>query len=388
MPNITKAVVERAKPPVEGQTFIRDNAIEGFALRITARDTKSFIWEGRIKGRVRRITIGRYPDISVAVARTKAYGIRAATAEGRDPSEERQQERREPTFADLAEAYMERHARKHKRERSIRDDEWYLAKYIPPSWRTRRLSDIRRDEVEKLHATLGAENGQYSANHSVRLLRCMFNLARDWKMLRGENPAARIRLFKEERRERFLSPEELKRVNNALTQETDWRWRTYFPLALMLGTRRSELLSLRWADIDLNQRTVRLPETKAGRPHFLPLPEPAAALLEALPSRGNSEWVFPSDRTDGHIVEPAKAWQRIRGHAGVLDVRIHDLRHTLASWLVAQGFGLPLIGRALNHRQTSTTERYAHLALDPVRQALEQNAARMFGQNEIDTRQA
>jgi integrase len=121
---------------------------------------------------------------------------------------------------------------------------------------------------------------------------------------------------------------------------------------------------------------VRLPETKAGRPHLLPLP--AIAILETVPSRGNGEWVFPSDSASGHIVEPAKAWQRIRKRAGVPDVRIHDLRHTLASWLVAQGFNLPLIGRALNHSQVSTTERYAHIALDPVRVALEQTAALMM----------
>ena len=381
MPNITKAVVQSATFPERGQAFIRDDSIEGFALRLTAKGAKSFVWEGRIKGRPRRITIGQFPDLSVAAARIRAHKIRAAIIEGRDPSEEHQTERREPIFADLIKAYFERHANKHKRERSIRHDEWCVSKYVPQSWRGRRLSDIRRDEVENLHATIGNKHGHYAANHTIRFLRCMFNLAREWKMLSGENPSARIRLFKEERRERFLSPEELQRVNQALLDEPDWRWRAFFPVALMLGTRRSELLCVRWADIDLKQRTLRLPETKAGRPHFLPLPEPAVTLFQSLPSRGKSEWAFPSSRKDGHVVEPAKAWQRIRERAGVKDVRIHDLRHTLASWLVAQGFSLPLIGRALNHRHTSTTERYAHLALDPVRQALEQNAERMFGQS-------
>jgi integrase len=378
MPSITKALVERTKPPLHGQKFSRDTAIEGFALRITAGGAKSFIWEGRIKGRTRRITLGQYPDLSVAIARAQAHRMRAAIAEGRDPSEERHAEHSQPTFANLVGAYFERHAKQHKRERSVRDDEWCLAKYVPPSWRTRRLSDIDRDEVEKLHATIGTDHGRYAANHTVRLLRCMFNLAKDWKMLKGDNPARRIKLFKEERRERFLSPEELLRVNTALVEEADWRWRAYFPLALMLGTRRSELLALRWADVDLHQRTLRLAETKAGRPHLLPLPESAIALLETLPSQGKSDWVFPSSRTAGHIVEPAKAWQRIRNHAGVQDVRIHDLRHTLASWLVAQGSGLPLIGRTLNHKSTSTTERYAHLDLNPVREALERNSRLMF----------
>jgi integrase len=138
---------------------------------------------------------------------------------------------------------------------------------------------------------------------------------------------------------------------------------------------------MRWADIDLNARTWRIPETKAGNSHLLPLPGPAMAMLEALPSRDQSQWIFPGDGASGHIVEPAKAWQRIRTRAGVADVRIHDLRHTLASWLVAQGFNLPLIGRAPNNAQSATTARYAHLALDPVRAALEQTAALMMPRN-------
>jgi integrase len=117
--------------------------------------------------------------------------------------------------------------------------------------------------------------------------------------------------------------------------------------------------------------------TKTGNSHLLPLPSDAVAILADLPSRGASDWVFPSDGATGHIVEPKKAWRRVRERAGVPDVRIHDLRHTLASWLVGQGFGLPLIGRALNHAHVGTTARYAHLALDPLRDALERNAQLM-----------
>jgi integrase len=125
---------------------------------------------------------------------------------------------------------------------------------------------------------------------------------------------------------------------------------------------------------------------KAGRPHLLPLPQTAIAILESSPSRTKSEWIFPSDCSAGHIVEPAKAWQRIRKRAGVEDVRIHDLRHTLASWLVDAGYNLSLIGRALNHSQIATTERCAHLAMDPVREALERNADLMFGAKPVSER--
>jgi integrase len=219
--------------------------------------------------------------------------------------------RKEATFADLAAAYMERHARPNKR--SAWQDENTLRRYIPVGWNSRRLSDIARADVARLHAKIGEAHGHYAANRTLALLRTMFNLARVWELFKSENPAQGIKQFREQRRERYLSPDELAAVNRALLEEPDWRWRAYFPLALMLGIRKSELLAMCWQDIDLNARTWRIPETKTGNSHLLPLPAPVMAMLESLPSRfGASEWVFPGDGATGHIVEPAKAWQRVR----------------------------------------------------------------------------
>jgi integrase len=378
---LTKDAIERAKLPEPGskERFIRDDLVRGLGVRITTIGSKSFIFEARIKGRPRRFTLGQWPDLNVAMARERALEIRTRIAKGEDPATEAAQARKEATFGELADRYLSEYARLHKRPRSVADDEYCLGRYVPAGWRGRRLSDISRADIERLHSRLGQERGKYAANHAIRLLRNLFNRAIDWQILHAPNPAQRLKLFREHKRERYLSPEELQKVNIELLEEPDWRWRAYFPLALMLGTRKSELLSMRWCDIDVNQRTWRIPETKAGNSHLLPLPGPAKAMLEALPSRGKSEWVFPGEGASGHIVEPAKAWQRIRKRAGVPDVRIHDLRHTLASWLVAQGFNLPLVGRALNHTQAATTARYAHLSLDPVRAALEQTAALMVG---------
>jgi integrase len=376
---LTKEAIDRAIPPSAGQKerFIRDEVVRGLGVRVTAGGAKSFIFEARIKGRPRRVTIGRWPDVTVAFARQRALEIRTAIAHGEDPAADAEAARKESTFADLATVYMERHARPNKR--SAWQDENTLRRYVPDGWNNRRLSDITRADVARLHARIGEEHGHYAANRTLALLRTMFNLARVWELFKSENPVLGIKQYREQKRERYLSPNELTAVNSALLEEPDWRWRAYFPLALMLGTRKSELLSARWADFDLEARTWRIPETKDGSSHLLPLPGPTVAILTGLPSRSNSDWVFPGDGATGHIVEPAKAWQRIRERAGVSDIRIHDLRHTLASWLVAQGFNLPLIGRALNHSQIATTARYAHLALDPVRAALEQTAALMVG---------
>jgi integrase len=211
----------------------------------------------------------------------------------------------------------------------------------------------------------------------MTLLRAVFNWGMSEGIVRGANPAIGLKFYQERKRERFLSPDELQRVNEALIAETDWRWRTYFPLLLLLGLRKNELLGARWSDVDLDQRTIKIPDTKAGRSHLLPLPAAAVAMLEELPSRDKSEWLFPSFGKSGHIVEVKSAWGRIRDRAKVADVTVHDLRRTLGSWLAASGYSLPLIGKALNHSNVASTQIYARLDLAPVRAALEANATIM-----------
>jgi integrase len=381
MANITKALVERAKAPQTGQTFIRDDSLRGFGLRVTAGGVKSFILEARIKGRVRRMTLGQYPDLSVLAARTQALADRTAIAHGEDPAEARKQQHREHTFGYLIEAWIERHAKAHRKtwERDKRRLEVHFAR-----WQTRRLSDIPKEEVGRLQHVIAKRRGRVASNRAMTLVRAIFNWGNGaggipTKDKNGNliNPAIGLTFYHEDKRERFLSPDELQRVNQALIAETDWRWRAYFPLLLLLGLRKNELLSARWTDVDLAQRTLKVPDTKAGRSHLLPLPAAAAAILEELPSRDKSEWLFPSFGKSGHIVEVKSAWGRIRDRAKVADVTVHDLRRTLGSWLAASGYSLPLIGKALNHSNVSSTQIYARLDLAPVRAALEANATIM-----------
>ena len=387
MPNLTQHLVDRVALPAAGQRFLRDVRVLGLALRVTSNAAKSWIWEGRVKGRVRRITLGPHPALSLAAARDEALSTAAAVAKGEDPATARARERAELTFGGLATLYLERHAKPRKRsaaqdERMLRDVLGRPGKepaVIPATWKNRRLSDLSRRDVAELHAKLGRESGHYAANRALALLRAIFNLARTWGLHSGDNPATGIRAFREEKRDRFLRPEELRRAFAAIAQEPDWRWRAYFRLALLLGPRRRELLCARWEENDFSARVWRLPTTKADRPHLLPLPAPAIEILESLDSRGTSDWLFPSPMSgSGHLEEPKTAWQRIRERAETTDVRIHDLRRTVGSWLAASGYSLPMIGRVLNHSQPSATAIYARLDLEPVRVALEANAHAML----------
>jgi integrase len=271
-------------------------------------------------------------------------------------------------------AYLEQHSKPHKS--SWKRDEARLAAHFG-RWNTRRLSDLSRAEVLKVQHAIKQQHGPIASNRAMMLLRSVFNWAIGEQKLAGENPALGLTFFKEGKRRRFLSADELMRVNEALLKESDWRWKAYFPLLLLLGLRRSELLAATWKDVDLKAKTIAIPRTKSGEPLLLPLPSTAAEILGALPRHEKSDWVFPGDGASGHLVEVKSAWERIRRRAKVADVHVHDLRHTLASWLVAQGISLPLVGRALNHARSSTTERYAHLDLAPVRAALEVNATAM-----------
>ena len=372
MRRLTKQVIDETPFPSAGQVFVRDAELPGFALRVT-KGRKSFILEKRIRGRMRRLTIGPYGPLTVDQARKLAATHVGAIAQGDDPAQVRQDRLHEPTFGDLTEQYLERHA---PRKRSARDDRGMLNTHLVV-FRTRKLTDLDRNDVAHLHAKVG-DTAPYRANRLVALLRKMFNLARDWGLYDGENPATRIQFFREESRDRFVQPEELPRLFQAIAEEADPSVRAVLLTALLTGARRAEVLSMRWDEVSLTRAEWRIPHTKAGRPHLLPLPHALVATLRSLPSMDENPYVFVGQNGVGHLHDLKRAWDRIRLKAGIHDVRFHDLRRTVGSWLAGSGESLQLIGRVLNHRDVSTTAIYARLNLNPVRQALERNASKML----------
>ena len=371
---ITKKLVDAAKHPAKGQVFLRDEELRGFALRVTAGGSKSFILEREIHGRVRRMTLGKYGDFTLDRAKTLAKEKIGEIARGNDPAEERHQRRHGVTFGELEALYLERHAI-HKKSAS---NDVGLIKNHLAAWRTRKLTAISRADICAKHADMGAAGHKTGANAMVRLVRCMFNRAIDWGLFDGDNPASRVKMFKEVSRDRFVTPDELPRLWRALQRESNHYVRAAFVVGLLTGARRSEVLQMRWADLDLRQSLWKIPVTKAGRTHYIPLPRAVVEELRRLPKLEGNEFVFCGRWGRSHLINVSKPWRRIRKEAKLQDLRVHDLRRTLGSWLVAAGASLPLIGKALNHSQQSTTAIYARLQLDPVRLALEDNAQKML----------
>ena len=368
--NFTKKSIEKAKPSGNDQrAYYYDTTTRGLALAVSPAGKKVFVLYRKVAGRPERITIGPYPDLTIEKARKRADELNGSIALGGNPAAKRRTIQDEMTLKELFDAYLDRHAKAHKKSWSSDDS---MFKTHLANWSHRKISDIRKTDVLTLHHRIGAGKGghAYAANRVVELLSSMFNKAIEWGW-EGENPASRIRAFKERKRDRFLQPEEFPAFWKALIEELNTTARDYFIVSLLTGARRANVQAMRWSEINWPAETWTIPETKSGEPVTVALSPKAIEILERRKDASNgSEWVFPGLGATGHLIEPKAAWQRICKRAGIEDLRIHDLRRTLGSWQAATGASLPVIGKSLGHKSLGATQVYARLNIDPVRIAV------------------
>jgi integrase len=375
----TMSAVERLIPPAAGKDSYHDTETPGLYLTVTGKGVKSFSYVRRIGTRVGRLTIGRYPGVTVEQARKEAARLAGAIAEGKDPAEDRRKARDETTVGEMFDMYLNGHAKPHKR--TWQGDQSQYDRYLA-SWKGRRLSQVHRADVAALHAKIGKDNGPYAANRLLALLSAMFNHAASLGY-EGGNPAHGVKKFKEQSRDRFLRADEIQAFFQALQhEETPQIWRDFFAIALLTGARRSNVLAMKWADLELARGLWRISEEESKNKEPL-LCVLAPAAVEILKRRQTdnaaqanpSAYVFPSWGDAGHITEPKAAWRRIVGRANIKDIRLHDLRRTLGSWQAAAGASLSIIGKSLGHKNVATTAVYARLDLDPVRASVNTAAA-------------
>jgi integrase len=361
---------EKVCPPV----IFWDSALLGFGLRAYSSGKKSYVLSYRHKGRKHLMCLGPHGVLTLDQARDRARKELAKILDQCDPLDERQNTG--ITFKDFTEQYIERHAKQHKKT-------WYedlrrCENYLLPKFGSYRIDAITRGEVARFHGELG-QKYPYAANRVLEQLSKMFELARLWGYLpeTQSNPARNIKAFREVKRDRWVTPEELPKLAQALNEESNFYGRQAIWLYLLLGVRRDELLKAKWMDIDWSRKELRLPETKTGKVHYIPLSTPALAILKNLPQVDGNPHILPG--SDGkHLVAIERIWDRVRKAAGVPDVRLHDLRRTVGSWLAQSGNSLHLIGRVLNHSSQATTAIYARFAQDNVRQAMEDHSAKLM----------
>lgn len=381
--------------------FEWDDEVKGFGLRISKTGTKTFVFQYRVgggrNGTVRRPRIGRFGSLTPMQAREIAKDWAAQVARGGDPSADRQSKRSEPRMGDLFERYLNEYARAHKKPRSVKEDERLIDLHLKPAFENRKVSEMSREHILTLHNKMQAT--PYQANRVLALMSKIMNLCEMWGLRSdGTNPCRHVKKFKEEKRERFLSPAELARLGDVLAKAERFELRNEdgkrvwvnpaaiqaIRLLILTGARCGEVLTLQWDMIDWERGCAQLTDSKSGR-RALYLPAPALSLLSNMQSLAAGDYVIPGGhakgRRRGKVGKPLTnikdPWRTIRVHADLADVRLHDLRHSFASVGVASGFSLPVIGKLLGHRETNTTARYAHLSDDPVRRAVEEIGERV-----------
>ena len=361
---LTKTVIDNAPIPERGQSFLRDAEIKGFGVRITAQGARAFIVEKRIGGQVRRVTLGRYGELTVQQARLQAQKLLGQIAMGHNPIADKHRARLEAIT--LQEAFQDFvRARSSLKDKTLYDYRRYLETAFT-DWQRRPLIGITKDHVAALHQQLGTTRGEYYANGAMRFLRSLLNFAMaqyedtTGRGLFSENPVLRLTRarswFRSERRRTVLTARDLApfvRAVSGLRSEPPEPFAgtvgDYLMLLLLTGLRRQEAAQLLWTDIDFSQRTLIIRDPKNREPHCLPLSDYLESLLAQRYQQRRSAYVFDGTGKKGYLIEPKRWIQRVQVVSGVC-FTLHDLRRTFAT--IAEGLEIPpyTLKRLLNHK--------------------------------------
>lgn len=366
--NFTKKKLEELpRPTGSTRDVYYDQHVNNLLVRVSSNGALNFYVRRKIGGVSKRVLLGRYPEISIEQARKKAGDVLHGIANNIAISPSvRTSKNKELTVFELFDLYMESYAKDRcVRYNDMRKD---FDRYIP-DWRKKPHSTITRVEVQQRLNKVRQKNGPAAANHLLILMRAAMN----WNLKNGtitENPWAGIKQNKVQARERFLRPDEMSRFFQTL-QTQEELIRDYVLLSLYTGARRSNVLAMRWDEIDFELALWRIPLTKNKESHFVPLTSSAIELLKRRFAQKTGPWVLPGKGGSHHLVEPKRPWHKLLNEAGIEDLRLHDLRRTLASYMAMDNQSLPIIARALGHKSIASTQIYSRLSNDPVRKAME-----------------
>jgi integrase len=403
---LTKRAADAARPAA-ARYELWDADLKGFGLRVEPSGVKTFIVRYRPGGGrmapKRFMSIGRLGTVTPDQARQNAKKLLGAAASGKDPAADKKRQRGVLTVGVLAERFLAEHVEPKRKPSTAALYRHALRGYLVPVLGRRGANDVARADVARLHHKLRGK--PFLANRVLAVAGSMFSWAAEHGLCaEGHNPTTRVERYPEDRRERFLSSDELERLGRALreAETTGLPWgpdssnpkakhapkeknrrvvigreaTAAIRLLLFTGGRLREILHLRWEHYDAERGLLLLPDSKTGRKTII-LNAPAVSVLAGLPRK--SPFVIPGEPRDGEgksagpkpRADLKRPWAAIAKRAKLDGVRLHDLRHTHASFGAGAGLGLPILGKLLGHTQASTTQRYSHLADDPLRRASE-----------------
>ena len=348
-----------------------DSNCKGLMIEIRATGGKTYYLRYKDhRGRARQLKIADERDLSLGQARQMALTLRTKIALGEDPREEKATAKQSPTFATfMAERYMP-FVKGYKKSWDC--DDSLLRNHLLPVLGKKHLDEITKHDVISFHHGMRAKGYAVgTCNRCLIMLRYAMNLALKWEIPGiTKNPTKDAALFENHnKKERFLSSQEAQRLYEAVKNSDNPMLQYIVPMLILTGARKREVLDAKWEDFDLIRRQWRIPMTKSGRPRHVPLSEGVLQLLDSIPQGESGEHVFANPKTKKAYVSIFHSWNTARKSVGLGDVRIHDLRHSFASFLVNAGRSLYEVQKILGHTQISTTQRYAHLSQDTLLEA-------------------
>ena len=362
MARITKRIIDNAKPK-DKDYFIWDRDMPGFGLRVMTTGRKSFMVQYRHGGRTRRVTFGRVGIMTPDEARTEARTLLTAAGKGDNPADDIQKYRETPTVSKICERFMSEYVPTHCKETTAKEYQRAVDLFIGPAMGPRKITDISRSDIAKLHHDY--RDKPYQANRTLGVLSVIFNQCEIWGLRPdGSNPCRHVKKYREQKRERFLDEHELKRLWQVLGEcEADGSESSAacnaFRLLILTGCRLREIQTLKWEYI--KPGGIFLPDSKTGAKKVY-IGKDVTTILDSLTRLNDNPYVIPGKIEGQYLTDLQRPWRRIRAKAELTDVRIHDLRHSFASFGLASGLSLAEIGKLLGHSQVQTTARYAHLA--------------------------